>query len=383
MHGTIEQAFRVEWRPLAELAVIAPEWRTLANAAAEPNVFYEPAFALAAQPVFGRGVGAGLVWSRETPGRLLGFFPARIERRRYGVPLPILAGWTHPFAPLGAPLVDREAAAAVITAWLDHVAGHNELPSVMLMPFVPTHGRFAEAMHAALVRRGGTSIPFASHQRAMLAPAGDRKTYLDRALSRHKRKVLRWQRRRLADIGAVSHGSTRDPDAIVDAFGDFLALEANGWKGRAGTAIRADADIRTFAEAALAELARDGRAQIDRLLVDTRAIAATVTLRSGDTAWLWKIAYDESFAKSSPGVQLVLDVTEGMLDDASLARTNSCAISDHPMIDHLWRERLPLADLLVRIGPEGGAKFAVAHGLETLRRAAIAGAKRLRGAMRR
>ena len=80
-------------------------WR---RCALEPNVFYEPAFARAAAPVFGRDAGAGLVWSRTMPPRLLGFFPARIERRRYGVPLPVLTGWTHPFAPLGTPLVDRE-----------------------------------------------------------------------------------------------------------------------------------------------------------------------------------------------------------------------------------------------------------------------------------
>ena len=63
MHGTIEQVFRVEWRPLAELAAIAAEWRALAARALEPNVFYDPAFALAAAPVFGHDVGrrAGLV----------------------------------------------------------------------------------------------------------------------------------------------------------------------------------------------------------------------------------------------------------------------------------------------------------------------------------
>ena len=49
MHGTIESRFRVEWRPLAELAALASEWRALASRALEPNVFYEPAFALAAQ----------------------------------------------------------------------------------------------------------------------------------------------------------------------------------------------------------------------------------------------------------------------------------------------------------------------------------------------
>ena len=120
MHGTIESVFRVEWRPLAELAPIAEEWRALAARALEPNVFYEPAFALAAAPVFGRDVGAGLVWSAAYARRLVGVFPARIERRRYGIALPVLVGWTHPYAPLGTPLVDRDAGAAVIAAWLDH-----------------------------------------------------------------------------------------------------------------------------------------------------------------------------------------------------------------------------------------------------------------------
>ena len=64
VHGTIEAAFEVEWRPLAELAPISDAWRALAARALAPNVFYEPAFALAAEPVFGRDAGAGLVWSR-------------------------------------------------------------------------------------------------------------------------------------------------------------------------------------------------------------------------------------------------------------------------------------------------------------------------------
>ena len=83
MHGTIESAYEVEWRPLAELASIAPEWRALAARALVPNVFYEPAFALAAQPLFGRDVGATLVWSRGATRRLLGLFPARTERESY------------------------------------------------------------------------------------------------------------------------------------------------------------------------------------------------------------------------------------------------------------------------------------------------------------
>src|ERR1700730_1904618 len=108
----IQSDFRVEWRPLAELAPLAAEWRSLAARALEPNVFYEPAFALAAAPIFGGDVSAGLVWSGTSPCRLMGLFPARIERRRYGIALPVLVGWTHPYGPLGTPLIDRDAGSA-------------------------------------------------------------------------------------------------------------------------------------------------------------------------------------------------------------------------------------------------------------------------------
>src|SRR5580700_8631277 len=98
-----------ERRPLAALGDIVEPWRDLAARAAEPNVFYDPDFALAAAavPALGRGIEAILVWSIDPPRRLLGLFPFTIIRRRYGLKLPLLIGWTHPFAPLGTPLVDR------------------------------------------------------------------------------------------------------------------------------------------------------------------------------------------------------------------------------------------------------------------------------------
>ena len=127
MHGTIESLFRVEWRPLAELAPIAEQWRALAAEALEPNVFYEPAFALAAAPVFGPDVGAVLVWSRSAPPTLWDSSRRGSSTAVTGLPLPVLVGWTHAYAPLGTPLVDREAAAAVIAAWLDHIASRSAI----------------------------------------------------------------------------------------------------------------------------------------------------------------------------------------------------------------------------------------------------------------
>jgi len=381
VHGTIESAYEVKVRPLPELASIEPEWRTLAARALMPNVFYEPQFALAAAPVLGRDVGACLVWSRGRTARLVGLFPARIERHRYGLPWPVMVGWINPYAPLGVPLVDREAAEPVIGAWLDHFASHR--PRSMLLPMFPQQGTLAAAFDAALARRRGESIAFAPHARALLAPAGERGSYLERALPHKKLKELGRQLRRLADDDAVAWDIAREGAAVETALSDFLTLEAAGWKGRAGTAAAHDPAIRAFLEAAVGTLARDGQAAIVRLMLGGQAIAALIVLRSGDTAWCWKIAYDERHARTSPGVQLMLHATKALLADSSLAQVDSCAAPDHPMIDHIWRERLALADRLVHPGPSGRAAFLVTRTLETMRRNAISAAKRGRDLIRR
>ena len=137
----------------------------LAGRAVEQNVFYDPGFALAAAPLLGADVRVGLVWSR-APRQLAGFFPVRIDRRRYGVPFAVTVGWTHPFAPLGTPLVDRDMAEPVIAAWLDHVAGDAALPDLMLLPLVAeadrSPRRWPTCSRAAIVGRRpstGTSGP--------------------------------------------------------------------------------------------------------------------------------------------------------------------------------------------------------------------------------
>ena len=125
---------------------------------------------MAAAPVFGHDVLAGLVWRRGTPMRLVGFFPVRISRRRYGLPLPVAIGWTHPYGPLGTPLIDRECREAVVAAWLDRLAADAGLPKFLLMPFLPVEGPAARAFAGAVAHRGGRSADFARHQRALLAP---------------------------------------------------------------------------------------------------------------------------------------------------------------------------------------------------------------------
>ena len=73
--------FRVEWKSLAALTALADDWGALAARAVEPNVFYEPAFAMASAPVLGTDAGALTVWSRQ---RLLGVEAEEAAQGRAG-----------------------------------------------------------------------------------------------------------------------------------------------------------------------------------------------------------------------------------------------------------------------------------------------------------
>lgn len=369
----------VEWRWFAELISVVDEWRELATHALEPNVFYEPAFALAAAAVFGGDVGAVLVWSGTQPRKLVGFFPARVTARRYGFKLPVLVGWTHPYAPLGTPLVEPEAAEPVVAAWLAHIAADPSLPGLMLLPLMAEDGPFAATLGTILDRTQLPCADFARHHRPLLEPQRDRAHYVENRLSSHRQGELRRTGRRLTGLGAPLFTATTEVTAIAAAIEDFFALEANGWKGKAGTAAASHDNVRGFVTTALSGLAAEGKVTINRLFLDGRAIAAAITLRSGDTAWYWKIAYDEKFARYAPGVLLTAALTEELAENTALARTDSCA-APNSILDYIWGEQLTLCDRLIAVRPE--APFARACRLEMLRGAASAAAKSIRNRFR-
>jgi CelD/BcsL family acetyltransferase involved in cellulose biosynthesis len=372
VHAPLEPALRVECRPLAELTAIAGEWRALAARAIEPNVFYEPEFALAAAPVFGRDAKALLVWSAAR--RLLGVFPFRLDCRRNGL-LPVLVGWTHSYGPLGVPLVDRDQAERTIAAWLGHMAQNAGGPKLMLLPMLAADGPFASALYSVLGESRGPSAAFGRHARALLAPGASRNDYLQRAMAGKRRKELRRLRHRLDDLAPSAHSVATSAAEVAAATQQFLRLEASGWKGAAKTAAAAHPPVGKFLQTAVLDLAAAGKARVDLLMAGETPIAATITLFSGAAAWCWKIAYDESFARYSPGVQIVLELTHDLLANSSVDRVDSCAVPGHPMIEPIWRERLAISDLLIGVKPQSRPAFALACAAEAARRQALTAAK--------
>ncbi|MBK5960217.1 hypothetical protein CCR97_18705 [Rhodoplanes elegans] len=366
---------RTEWRTLPALLDDRDAWAALAARAIVPNVFYTPAVAAAAMALHGDGVGAVVV--RDGDDRLVGLFPLRRSRTRWGV-RPALVGWTHPFAPLGTPLIDPADPAGVATAALRHLQ-ETQSGTPLLLPYCPADGPVAAAIDAAVARLGAVQTRFAAHARAELRrPVGQG---APPAVSDARGKEHGRQRRRLAEQGGLAFVLVRGA-AARDALADFFALEAQGWKGRAGTAAASRPAEQALMIDAVTGLAATvgGDAMVARLMLNGRPVAAGVVLVSGREAWFWKIAYDETLKKHSPGVLLALDLSAALLADPAIDAVDSCAVENHPMIDRLWSARRPLADRLIGFSP---VSFTVASRLETARRQAIRIAKQMRDRLRR
>lgn len=367
---------KAEWKSLTALdGTDIARWRELAGRALEPNVFLEPAFATAALGLpEAHGIGAMMVRSG---ARLLGFLPGRIEGLADGRPVSTFVAWTHPYAPLSMPLVDRERADDALEALAGGLVRLPQRPRVALLPLFPEEGALARRITDLLYRRGETARRLDPHRRAALIPQAGSDPLA--TVSAGRLKELRRQHRRLGEHGTLEHKTITDVATIGDAVAAYLALEATGWKGRAGSAADLDEAARTFLSTAVIGLAQENKARVELLTLGGAAIAAAIVLFSGTRAWFWKIAYDEGHARFSPGVQLALALTRSLGSDARLDLVDSCAVAGHPMINSLWSGRLALADWLVAL-PGGAGRFDLQAtcAAERLRRAALKPLKRLR-----
>jgi CelD/BcsL family acetyltransferase involved in cellulose biosynthesis len=362
----------VELLPLSDICDV---YRSLAGSTVADNVFLHPAFLLEAAEAFGGHVE--LLACLVPGGRAVAAMP--VVSARIGRLAPALSFFVHDYAPLGAPLAAREVPDAVrrLVEGAVEAAGPG---CAVLFPHLPAGGAMAASIREAASAVGREAIRLDCHERAMLDRRVDG---MDprRSLPQRRRKEYGRQMRRLHETAPVRVEIAAMPGDIARAFEEFLALEAAGWKGRRGTAMRDLPKIAAFARAAVTGLARDGACRILTLRAGGTAVAMLVVFVAGGTATTWKIAHDEAFARFSPGAQLMLEAPPLLFADPAVERIDSLAAPNHPMIDHLWRGRMPL-ETLVLAPARGCALFRLGLSLRAAELRGRAAAHSLRARLR-
>jgi hypothetical protein len=287
------------------------------------------------------------------PPLLVGLWAFEVHRSGTGMPFSVLRSWRHPACHLGTPLVRDGYLDLVMRTTFDWIAGGGAPSGVVNLQELRGDGAVHAAILDELNRRGWTHVADRRTTRAFFAPAADAETYLGQALAGKRRKELRRLRDRLAEQGALTT-EILPPDApspTVDRWSeDFLALEAAGWKGRDGDALVNRPGGRAFFLEAMREAHARGLLEMLALRLDGRTIALKCNLLAAGGSFAFKIAYDEAFARFSPGVLLELENVRRRHERDDRRWMDSCAHHARFMINHLWTARRPVEWLAFATG---------------------------------
>lgn len=324
----------------------------LARRSAEPNIFYEPFCLLPAVEAFGKEKKPCFVLVLAPPPgeQAIGFFPFERKKRFRGLPIRHLVSWTHPHLYLSGPLVDRThgvAAWQALFAWARH-SGHGALIEI---PMIPGAGAAMQTLSEAVAREPARLQIVNRFERALLErTAADAETYMRRSSSTGARREWRRQERRLSELGRLETRAIRPSDDATDWVESFLALENSGWKFRQGTAMLQLPNEAAYFRALCASAHREQRLHMLGLFLDDQPIAmqCNVFVRTG--AFALKVAYDERFAKYSPGTLLELENIRDMFGRQDFRWVDSCAKPDHPLLHRFWGERRLIEHVLIAPG---------------------------------
>jgi len=321
-------------------------WERLVARAAEPNPFFEPWYLLPSLHQWGERVVVA-AWFHE--GRLAGLMPLARPQRYYGHPVPHATGWLHANAFCGVPLIAAGQEEAFWQTLLAHCDARAGRALFLHLPQLPADGPVFAALGRALARSGRMHYLAAQENRAMLTGGTSAAAYLEASMSAKKRKELRRQHNRLAEEGTLAFERVEGAEGIADWTAEFLALEAAGWKGEAGSALASAPDTAALFEAALAGAAAAGRLERLALRLDGRAIAMLANFLTAPGAYSYKTAFDEAYARFSPGMLLQLE-NLALLERDGIRWADSCAAEGHPMIERLWRDARRMASINIAIG---------------------------------
>jgi len=329
------------------LTEFASAWHVLGENSIEDNVYYCPRYASALLANVDRDadVRFALVWENTDLIALLPFTAPKIR-----VPIAGTAAWAwqtkYTFS--CAPLLDKLRFAEAADTLLDVVASFY--PGEWVIPRIYTEGAACQTMIKALEANGRPWVLSNKFQRATLATGETFDGLMQSHISSKRRRELARNRRRLEELGPVTHEIRRFGSGLKDAVAAFLRIEAGGWKGKRGTALACQPATRAFAIDAFAARETDSICRADMLMLAGKPIAVGLTLFAGRTGFAVKCAYDESYRAYSAGLLLEVEVMRSFLAEAWAHRLDSGTDGQH-VIDGLWPGRWEVADLIFSCAP--------------------------------
>jgi CelD/BcsL family acetyltransferase involved in cellulose biosynthesis len=135
-----------------------------------------------------------------------------------------------------------------------------------------------------------------------------------------RQNLRRYERKAEADGTPFSYRITTATAELADAVVRYAQLEAQGWKGREGTALAPGNTQARFYDQVLQDHAAAGMASVHELWLGPQLAASRLIVRSSSALIMLKTTYDESAAKYAPGRILLRNVIEHAFEHFPAAR---------------------------------------------------------------
>lgn len=125
---------------------------------------------------------------------------------------------------------------------------------------------------------------------------------LDATIAGKRRSLVKRKRKSAEKLGALDIAFYSPSVAEVDAaLDELIAVETEGWKGRAGTSLHHDVGLQEFFRRFARLSAGRGIVRFGRVTVAGKAAAMRMDVEWAGQRWELKIGFDEAYADVSPG----------------------------------------------------------------------------------
>jgi len=285
-------------RTLAEFDGLGSEWAAMEQPGRDPLLL--PDWFRAAATALHAGETLSVAELRRD-GRLAGIAPLVVSRRGGTRHLEFI-GSNGLYEPSSLIVEDGEALAALCEA----IVGQH-LPAALLR--FPAGSGIAAAFRAS-ARGRGYLMDVASPPCAQADLRPGWQAYLATRDRRMLEEVARKRRRLNAAEGVAFEMLSPRPGEVEAAIDEAVDVEADGWKSRAGSAMRHNARIQDFIRTLARAFSARSALRIAFLRSRGVAIAMRIMLEWDGRLWAMKTGYRESQRRWSPGMLLTHDVLE-------------------------------------------------------------------------
>lgn len=321
-------------------------WAALSAQAGGANVFAQDWFMEAALRQSDDGRDALLAVVSQGHGPWLGVMPLMAQFRFGRWPARIWHSWSATNQFLGTPLV---AAQSVDIFWESLLAFLDTRPGgAILLHFekFDADDPVSIALFDRCKQEGRAVHTIQCVERPAHRAGDDAEARSDAKMQGRLRSL---SRRLESDHGPVAVTMLEPGEPCTSWIDAFLAMEASGWKGRMGSALRSSAATEALFRTVIARGHANGGARLCSLSAGGRVIAMSCWFETANWGHGFKMSFDEDYRAYAPGQLLMRDISDGIRRRADLS-FDTCVPRGTSHCHRLWRDNRRIIDGAVAIG---------------------------------